>query len=241
MELARLNVWRWLRTDRKAGGESGRVDWRLLGQLFWSFFKIGPVTFGGGYAMIPLIEREVVERRKWVSEKDVADVFAVSESIPGAIAINSATFVGYRIAGWRGAMAAMIGVLLPTFLIVLGLCVTFLQVQDHPKVEAAFKGIRAAIVALIVFAGIKIGKTAVFDKTTLGVSVVTVGLLLFLHMHPILIIALGGAAGIALVRVKQKMGYAVKLERHEEQAVTGQSETVQRRYVYADYYFGDGI
>ena len=184
----------------------------LLPAIFVSFLKIGPVTFGGGYAMIPLIEKEVVERRKWMETKDIADIFAVAESIPGAIAINSATFIGYRLAGAPGAIAAMAGVLLPTFLIVLLLSIFFLNVQDHPKIEAAFQGIRAAIVALICYAGYKIGKTAVLDKTTLVVAMATVALLFLSHLHPILLIVGGFFVGAAIVAVRAKLGIRTKLE-----------------------------
>lgn len=141
-------------------GKGKKTDLKLLLQIFLTFFKIGPMTFGGGYAMIPLIEREVVKRRGWISTRDIADIFAVTESIPGAIAINSATFIGYRLAGARGAIVAMIGVLLPTFCIVVLLSLFFLQVQNHPKVEATFVSIRATIVALITYAAYKIGRIA---------------------------------------------------------------------------------
>lgn len=208
------------------------ISWKLLGQIFWSFFKIGPVTFGGGYAMIPLIEREVVDKRKWVKNKDIADIFAISESIPGAIAINSASFVGFRIAGIPGALAALTGVLLPTFAIVIGLCIVFLQVQHNPKIEAAFRGIRATTVALIVYAGIKIGKTAVLDKTTLFVVMGTVVAMLFGHMNPIVIIVAGAVLGIGIIWLKKKLGIQVNLE-HEESGAP--------RYKYTDYYLGDGI
>jgi chromate transporter len=190
-------------------------EWSLIFQIFWSFLKIGPVTFGGGYAMVPLIEREVVTKRKWVKHEDVTDVFAIAESVPGAIAINSATFIGYRIAGVPGAIAAFFGVLLPTFMIVIGLSVLFLYFQDHPKLEAAFEGIRAAIVALIVYAGYKIGTTAVFDKTTLAIGALTVLTLLFLHIHPVLIILCGGLLGIMIIKIKEKLGMVIKLEKNE--------------------------
>src|SRR5690625_3044705 len=107
--------------------------------------------------MIPMIEREVVIRKKWVKRQDITDVFAIAESIPGAIAINSATFIGYQIAGRKGAIAALLGILLPTFFIVIMLSIGFLYVQGNPKVDAAFQGIRPAIVALITYAAYKIG------------------------------------------------------------------------------------
>ncbi len=180
--------------------------------------------------MIPLIEREVIERRKWIKEKDVTDVFAVSESIPGAIAINSATFVGFRIAGIPGAIAAMLGVLLPTFFIVLGLSIAFLQVQDNPKIEAAFKAIKPSIVALIAYAGIKIGKTAIVDKTTFCTVLATTAIMVITHFSPVIAIVTGAFIGILQVKIKELMGMKVSLEKEEPS-----------QYLYTDYYLGDGI
>lgn len=182
-----------------------KVVWKQLFQIFWSFFKIGPVTFGGGYAMIPLIQREVVEKRKWLKTQDVGDMFTLAESVPGAIAINSATFIGHSIAGVRGAIAAMLGILMPTFLIVIGLSILFINIQDNPIVEEAFLGIRASIVALIVYAAIQIGKTAILDKTTWVLMIVTVLVLLFVHIHPVLIILGGACMGSYLTKVKGKL------------------------------------
>jgi chromate transporter len=201
---------------------------KILQQLFWSFLKISPVTFGGGYAMIPLFEKEIVEKRRWMDRKEVSDVFALSQSIPGAIGVNSATFVGYRLAGVRGAIAAMLGVLLPTFMIVILLSIAFLQVRDHPLIEAAFRGIRPAVVALIVYAAYSIGKTAMVDKTSWMTLIVALGFLCILHPHPVLIIVSGGVAGIVLVRLKKKLGYHTNVEFERFDPEQG-------------YMFGDGI
>lgn len=206
------------------------LNLKLLAQIFITFFKIGPVTFGGGYAMIPLIEREVVEKRGWVKAEEITDIFAVAESVPGAIAINSATFIGYRLGGVLGALMAMTGVMLPTFCIVVLLSLFFLQVQDNPKIEAAFIAIRATIVALITYAAIKIGKTAAIDKTTIALIVITVAVMYFVHIHPVLLILGGGLVGIAIIGVKKKMGMAIKLEKEES-----------TQFIYTDYYIGDGI
>ncbi|WP_034332025.1 chromate transporter [Bacillus sp. J37] len=204
---------------------------KKLFQLFWTFLKIGPVTFGGGYAMIPLIEREVVDKKKWVSHEDVADVFAIAESIPGAIAINSSTFIGYRIGGIKGAIAALLGVFLPTFLIVVILSIVFLQVQNNPKIEAAFQAIRASIVALIVYAGYMIGKTAIIDKTTFVISFGSMAVLFFFHLHPVLIIFSGIILGIVLVKIKRKLGYSVDGKKEKSSPKTQQLE----------WFMGDGI
>lgn len=187
-----------------------RKNLRLLLDIFMTFLKIGPLTFGGGYAMIPMIEREVVTNKKWLKTEDVADIFAISESVPGAIGINSATFIGYRIAGVPGALFAMLGVLLPTFTIVILLSIFFVFVRDNPHIAAAFDGIRPAIVALIAFAAYKIGKMAIFDKTTLVTAIVTAIILLLTPIHPALIIIAGAIAGIILVRIKKKFGMEIK-------------------------------
>ncbi|CAM4237290.1 chromate transporter [Paenibacillus alkaliterrae] len=200
----------------------GDYEMKKNGELLWSIFitflKIGPVTFGGGYAMIPVIEREVVERRKWLQTQDIADIFAVAESVPGAIAINSATFIGYRIAGIRGALAAMFGILLPTFCIIVLMSIFFLQLKGHPKMEAAFVAIRATIVALIAYAAIKIGKTAAVDITSVGLIALTVILMYFGHsfIHPVLLIFGGAIAGIVIVLIRQKLGCKTHLKQKEQ-------------------------
>lgn len=178
---------------------------KLLWQIFVTFFKIGPVTFGGGYAMIPLIEREIVDRRKWVKLEDVTDIFAVAESVPGAIAINSATFIGYRLAGVFGAIVAMIGILLPTFIIILTLSLIFLYFKDTPQIEAAFIGIRPAIVALITFAAFKIADVGIIDRTTLVMAILTVLVLLIFNIHPIIVIISGLLLGVLFINIKSRL------------------------------------
>lgn len=215
----------------KRGETMKATPWKLLLEIFLTFFKIGPVTFGGGYAMIPLIEREVVENKKWVKLEDVTDVFALSESVPGAIAINSATFIGFRIAGVRGAFAAMLGILLPTFLIIIGLSITFQYFKDNPKVEAAFVGIRPAIVALITFAAYKIGKMALVDKTTLVTALVTLICLLILPIHPLVIIVSGAIAGIIMVKIRDLIGLTTKLEEtKKEDCIETNSEKIRHAH-----------
>ena len=125
---------------------SGKVLW----QVFSSFFKIGAFTFGGGYAMIPLIQNEAVEKRHWVSDEDILEVVAIAESTPGPIAINSATFVGYKAAGILGSVCATLGVVLPSFVIILLLSYVLQQFQQVLAVQYAFQGIRAGVLALLV-------------------------------------------------------------------------------------------
>ncbi len=122
---------------------------RIL-RLLAIFLKIGAFTFGGGYAMIPLIQREVVENEKWITDDDILEIVAIAESTPGPIAINSATFVGYRVAGFWGAFCATVGVVLPSFCIILLISAILNQFRDNKVVQYAFNGIRVGVLALIV-------------------------------------------------------------------------------------------
>lgn len=119
-------------------------------KVFASFFRIGAFTFGGGYAMIPLIQKEAVEKNGWVTDEDILDIIAIAESTPGPIAINSATFVGYRAAGVLGSVCATLGVVLPSFVIILLLSFVLQQFQELRVVQYAFQGIRAGVLALLV-------------------------------------------------------------------------------------------
>ncbi len=118
-------------------------------QLFITFFKIGAFTFGGGYAMIPLIQREVAENKKWITDDDILEIIAISESTPGPIAINSATFVGYRVCGFWGSFFATLGVVLPSFVIILIISFLLEGFGDIKPVKYAFNGIRAGVLALL--------------------------------------------------------------------------------------------
>ncbi|MGN1115771.1 MAG: chromate transporter [Candidatus Ornithomonoglobus sp.] len=123
---------------------------KIIFHLFLTFLKIGAFTFGGGYAMIPLITQETVHKKKWIEEKDILDIVAVAESTPGPVAVNSATFVGYRVAGFAGAAAATFGVVLPSFIIIFIIAEVLRQFQDLRPVRYAFMGIRAGVLALII-------------------------------------------------------------------------------------------
>jgi chromate transporter len=129
--------------------ENVKTRFKTLWQVFATFFKIGAFTFGGGYAMIPLIQKETVENHKWITEDDILEIIAIAESTPGPIAINSATFVGYRTAGVLGSLCATLGVVLPSFMIILAISGVLRQFQDEEAVRFAFQGIRAGVLALL--------------------------------------------------------------------------------------------
>ncbi|MFY9177780.1 MAG: chromate transporter [Caldicoprobacterales bacterium] len=176
-----------------------KANIKLLIEMFITFFKIGAFTFGGGYAMIPLIEREVIDNKGWIkNEEEIIDVFAVAESIPGAIAINSSTFVGYKIAGRKGAIVAACGVILPSFITITVIAAFFTRFQDNPIVKAAFMGIRSTVVALILMAAIKVGKKAIKDKFSVLITIMTVILVLVLDIHAIFAIVIGAMVGLVI-------------------------------------------
>lgn len=126
--------------------------------LFLTFFKIGAFTFGGGYAMIPLIEAEVAEKQNWITKDDILEIFAIAESTPGPIAINSATFIGYKVCGVLGSALATLGVVLPSFIIITIIAYVLQEFQSLKVVQYAFFGIRAGVLALIVKAFITMYK-----------------------------------------------------------------------------------
>lgn len=123
---------------------------KRAGSLFLTFFKIGAFTFGGGYAMIPLIQKETVENKKWITDEDILEIVAIAESTPGPIAINSATFVGYRVCGVLGSFLATLGVVLPSFVTILAISYVLKGLQEFKAVQYAFNGIRAGVLALII-------------------------------------------------------------------------------------------
>ena len=166
-----------------------------LGEAFKTFFKIGIFTLGGGYAMIPLIEEEVVNRKQWVSKDEMLDLIAIAQSCPGVFAINIATFVGYKLNKTRGAIATTIGTALPSFLIILAIAMFFSQFKDNPVVAAMFRGIRPAVVALIAVPTFNLGKRAKLNMWTIWIPVASALLIWWMGVSPIWIIIAAGISG----------------------------------------------
>ena len=123
---------------------------RELVSILWSFLKIGAFTFGGGYAMIPLIQHEVINKRKWLSEREFSDLLTLAQAAPGPISLNTAVFVGYKQRKYMGALAAIVGVVIPSFVIILLVAIFFANIRHNHWVDAAFRGMRPAVVALII-------------------------------------------------------------------------------------------
>lgn len=179
-----------------------RTTLKKAWKLFLVFFRIGAFTFGGGYAMIPYIEREIVEKNKWIKSEDIIDIFAIVQSVPGVIAVNSSTFVGYRIAGIFGAVAATLGVVLPSYIIIAIIALFLYDFKNYPYVNEAFYGIQAGVAALMTYVVFTLGKSSI--KNALG-YVLAAGAFLALTLFgapaiPVLIVA--GVAGLTAYALK---------------------------------------
>jgi len=182
------------------------MDQGLLRHLFITFFKIGATTFGGGYAMLPVIRQEMVSAKNWLTNEEFVDVLAVAQSSPGAVAINSAVFIGYKLAGIPGSFSALLGVVLPSFLIILLVAVFFAQFAQYPAVEAAFAGIRPAIAALIAGAVVKLGKPVLGDSRGILLTGFFLLLSLYFGVHPVFIIILGAVVGMSSSWLSEEKG-----------------------------------
>lgn len=172
--------------------------------LFISFLKIGAFTFGGGLAMIPLIQKEAVESHNWITDEDLLEIVAIAESTPGPIAINSATFVGYRTAGFWGALCATFGVVLPSFIIISIIARVLDQFQQIKAVQYAFYGIRAGVLALVLQSLVKMYKKCPKSAVSYGIMVAAFIATTFLDINVILIIVCCGIVGIVSSNLKAK-------------------------------------
>ena len=176
----------------------------MLLKLFTTFLKIGLFTFGGGYAMIPLIQREVIEKNRWIKEKDFLDMLVLAQSTPGPIAVNTAVFVGYKMAGTMGAIAATLGTVLPSFTIILLIALFFVEARENRFVDAAFRAMRPAVVALIVapLMGLVKGMKWYLMAVAAAVAVAV----WYLSISPIYFIAAGVAVGVVIAVVNGRKG-----------------------------------
>lgn len=165
--------------------------------MFLSFFKIGLFTFGGGYAMIPLIQKKVVEEKQWIEAHELMDLIAVAQSCPGIFAVNISIFIGYKLRKTPGAFVCALGACLPSFIIILGIAIGFQQFRDNIWVERFFRGIRPAVVALIAAPVFKMAQTAHINRYTLWIPVFAAVAIWLLGVSPIYIILIAGLGGYA--------------------------------------------
>ncbi len=171
------------------------------GRLFTTFFRIGLFTIGGGYAMIPLIEAEVVDRKRWINREDLMDLMAVAQSCPGVFAVNIAIFIGYKIRKTPGAIAASLGCIMPSFLIILAIALFFQQFQDNRWVASAFRGIRPCVVALIAVPTFKMAKTARINRYNIWIPAASALAIWALGVSPIWVILAAGLGGFLYGRL----------------------------------------
>lgn len=167
-----------------------------LKALFLTFFKIGLFTFGGGYAMIPLIEYEIVEQHHWIESEDILDIFAIASAAPGVIAVNTATFVGYRVAGFWGSLLSTVGIALPSYVIISTIAIFYQQFKSMEWVNYAFSGIRVGVIVLILGAVFEMGKRLDFKPLTIFLVLASFLLAVFTEINIILLLLGGAVVGI---------------------------------------------
>lgn len=171
----------------------------LLADLYLTFFRIGLFTFGGGYAMLPMLQRELVQKKGWVTEDDILNYFAVGQCTPGIIAVNTATFVGYKKANKLGGVCATLGIVSPSLIIITIIAAVLRNFAHIPAVQNAFAGIRVAVCVLIINSVVQLLKKAVNDKITLIIYIaVALSAILFSQISPIIFILLAAVAGIVI-------------------------------------------
>ena len=191
-------------SPQQAGGTPRRRETNLREtfQLFNTFFKIGAFTLGGGYAMIPIIESEVVNKHRWVEKEEFLDLIAVAQSCPGVFAINISTFIGYKLKGRWGAVCTTAGTALPSFLIILLIAMFFHQFMNVGWIAAMFRGIRPAVVALIAVPTFNLAKSAHINLSNCWIPIVSALLIWALHVNPIWIIIAAGVGGYVYGKMK---------------------------------------
>ena len=197
----------------------------LYFQLFWTYLKIGTFTIGGGYVMLSMIEREVVERKGWIDRDEFMNMIALAQAAPGLIAVNSAIFIGWRIGGWRGVIATVLGAVLPSFLIILAIAMLFQDYKDYPAVEAIFKGIRPAVVALIAAPLCRMAKNAKITWTTALIPIAGALLIWLGGLSPVWIIFVTVVATLLYTYLKEKKNLTAKRS-DSEQRKRSNSKTV---------------
>jgi len=178
---------------------------RILWDIFVAFFKIGITTFGGGYAMMPVLQREVVEKRGWATEAEVMDYYAIAQCLPGIIAGSTALFIGSKIKKAPGGLAAVAGIAFPSLIIIMVIAAFLSNFAGIPAVQNAFAGVRVCVVVLIIEAIIKLRKSALLDVATVSICAVVFALSLFIKVTPILFVMLAGVAGV-LLSIRKKPG-----------------------------------
>ena len=176
---------------------------KTLWELFVSFLKIGSLMFGSGYTMLPLLTREVVEHRAWITQDELLDVFALSQCVPGVIAVNSAAFIGQKRAGWSGAAAAVLGVITAPIIAILLVATVLMQFWNNPVMVSAFNGVRVAVAAVITSAVISLIRANVKNWLGSGLCVAGFVLIALLHVSPVYVVLLAVVVGVLMWGIRK--------------------------------------
>ena len=178
-----------------------------LWELYSAFFRVGLFTFGGGYAMLPMLQKEVVEKHGWATEEELMDYYAIGQCTPGVIAVNTGTFIGSKNKGFAGALAATLGVITPSLIIITLIAAFFTNFKDNEIVKHAFAGIRVAVTVLVATSVFKIAKKSLIDLPTILIAAVILILNLFTTLSPVILVVASAVAGLLL---KMREGRAAK-------------------------------
>ena len=176
----------------------------MLLELFWSFLKVGLFTFGGGYAMIPLLQAELIERKKWLTEDEIMDYYSIGQCTPGIIAVNVSTFTGYKLKGIAGALVATAGIIAPSLIIIMTLANILNIFFDKPYVVHAFTGIRGVVIALMLDVVFGMWKKNIKDKYQWLIFILAVAVMIFLSLSPVWVVAGAAAFGLFMQRKTKK-------------------------------------
>lgn len=179
-------------------------DKNIFWKLFNVFFRIGFFTIGGGYAMLPMLQREVVEKYRWSTDEEIMDYYAIGQSTPGIIAINTATFIGYKKKGVLGGIVATLGMVAPSWIIIISIAALFQKFADNPWIQSSFSGIRVVVVVLIINAVVKMGKKSINNWISIAIGIMAFLLVAWLGISPIYIIISAGIIGILLNTLKMR-------------------------------------
>jgi len=175
-----------------------------LATLFVSFAKVGVMTFGGGYAMLPVLQREIVENKKWATEEELTDYYAIGQCTPGVIAVNTATFIGQKQHGILGGIFATLGVVFPSLVIITAIAALISNFADIPAVQNAFAGIRVCVCVLVLNSVVKLWKNTIKDKWTLVIFALVLIGAVFTELSPVVFVLLAALAGIAIKGLEAK-------------------------------------
>lgn len=173
-----------------------------ISELFWTFLTIGSVTIGGGPGGIPIIQGYIVDKKQWITQEEMLDYVTMSQSMPGAISAHIAVFIGHQLRGKIGAVVAVLGIILPAFLSIIGIAVFLRPFLENPILQNAFRGIRIGVLGLIVNAAYRMGTVMNWKRIYIALTIVSLSIFIFTHMSPVMLFIIGGIVGLVNYRMR---------------------------------------